>query len=93
MTIIVDRGTEVAPKWKVKSRYSTNGIVGWTFAITRKYIKHPSDSVDIIYINNFEKFESNFSSRDLTRLASQISERSFAEFWDSEDDKYWESYL
>ena len=37
--------------------------------------------------------ETDFNSKELTHLASQISESSFAETWDKEDDSYWDSYI
>lgn len=46
--------------------------------------------VFVVYPNN--NFEVEFSGNDLTKLAMELSESSFNELWDEEDDEYWNSY-
>ncbi len=68
------------------------GLMGWDFF--NNILKSPlSLKANVIYIDISESFQLDFSSSDLTKFASEMSESSFAELWDGEDDDYWNSYL
>lgn len=52
-------------------------------------------TIETVILNFYERDElvSVFSDEDLTLLAMESSENSFAELWDLENDDYWCSYL
>jgi hypothetical protein len=91
VTLVVDteRGTTI----KVKEHYSSSGAKGWYFYDFKALVKANVVINDVFVVYNFASITTDFTPRELTYLASRISEASFAEAWDKEDDSYWESYL
>jgi hypothetical protein len=47
---------------------------------------------DVFVVYSSENFEADFSNNDLTKLSLALSESSFSELWENEDDEYWDSY-
>jgi hypothetical protein len=91
MNLVID--TERISDWEIKAKYSSAGPQGWFLPNFGDYFKNLSNIQDVIVVLNFTSLETDFSSRELTYLASQMSESSLAEAWIKEDDNYWNSYL
>lgn len=54
-------------------------------------IKNPINDVMVIFGNDASVFDVN--PLTLTNDAMLISQKSFSEEWDLEDDKYWDNYI
>ena len=53
------------------------------------------ETIETVILNFYEHDElvSSFSDDEMTALAMETSEDSFAELWNLENDEYWSSYL
>lgn len=91
MTLVID--TDRVSTWEIKKHYSSSGVQGWYFFDLKAHLKKNIVFNDVFVVYNFATIETDFTPNDLTYMASHISEASFAEVWDKEDDSYWESYL
>jgi len=91
MTLVVD--TERVPSWKIEPQYSSSGEQGWYVSNLEGFLGSNKTFKDVIVVYHLATIETDFTPKDLTYLASQISEASFAEAWNNEDDNYWDSYL
>jgi hypothetical protein len=85
--------TEQSPVWRIKSHYSTIEVPTLYYPDLWDQICQKFDINDVFYTFNFTMIEADISSSELTFLSSQLSEASFAELWEREDDDYWDSYL
>ncbi|UAB75584.1 hypothetical protein [Mesoflavibacter sp. SCSIO 43206] len=56
-------------------------------------LKQPIDDVIVIFESQPFQYDVDLSSEDLTNSSMILSQTSFSEEWDKEDDDYWNSYL
>lgn len=56
-------------------------------------LRQPIDDVIVIFGSQSFEYDVDLSPEDLTNSSMILSQTSFNEEWDKEDDDYWNSYL